>query len=161
MVQLYAKDAGIRTPGLSFFTIYAVVVIAGRSITGRLADRYGRVAVTIPGLAVSALAMVVVPSIPSEIGLMLAATLYGFGFAAVQPTLMALTIDRVPPHERGSAMATLFVGYDVGIAIGAFVFATVLEATSFTTMFQLVALTPLVALALLVAGRRQEGRQQA
>jgi MFS family permease len=48
-----------------------------------------------------------------------AAALYGVGFGAGQPALLAMTADRVPPEERGRAMGTLYTAWELGILGGA------------------------------------------
>ena len=45
-----------------------------------------------------------------------AAALYGVGFGAAQPALLAMTADRAPPGERGRAMGTLYTAWELGIS---------------------------------------------
>jgi MFS family permease len=54
----------------------------------------------------------------SVAGLLGAALLYGVGYGAAQPALMAMTADRVPPEERGRAMGTFYTAWELGISGG-------------------------------------------
>jgi hypothetical protein len=50
-VPLYGRSQGVANPGF-FFTIYALVMLMSRPISGTLSDRMGRTAVAVPGMAV-------------------------------------------------------------------------------------------------------------
>jgi MFS family permease len=62
------------------------------------------------------------------------AAIYGIGFGAVQPALMALTADRVPPEERGKAMGTFYAAWELGISSGAAAAGLLLTVTDFSVM---------------------------
>ena len=53
----------------------------------------------------------------------------------MQPSIMALVVDRSPLHERGAALATLMGAFDVGVGLSSIVLGAVLEYTDFTVMF--------------------------
>lgn len=67
--------------------------------------------------------------------LALAGALYGIGFGAAQPSLMAWTVDLVPPADRGRAMGTFFTAFELGIGVGAIGFGFVLGHAGFSSMF--------------------------
>jgi predicted MFS family arabinose efflux permease len=87
-----------------------------------------------------------------------AAALYGVGFGAGPPALLAMTADRVPPEERGRAMGTLYTAWELGILGGALLLG--LRATPLgyeTTWWMSAAIAGVGAGAALHPGRRPRG----
>lgn len=115
-LPVYAHANGIN-PGL-FFLVFALVVAAVRGQAGRISDRRGRAPVTAVGLLLSAVALVTLAEMPSLTGMVVAGALYGIGFGAAQPALMAWCVDGVAPVDRGRALGTYFTALELGIAIG-------------------------------------------
>jgi MFS family permease len=133
-LPLYAQKQSIPNIGL-FFTVYAISVIMVRPVAGRLSDRYGRGAVIMPGV-ISVVVGLLTISLPYQLPMLLAAAvIYGLGFGAAYPTLMALAVDLVSTDERGAAVGTFMSGFDLGIALGSVVSGLILQLTDFTTTF--------------------------
>ncbi len=117
-LPLFAERRQLGNPGL-FFTVFAVASLLVRSGAGRLSDHLGRRAVIAPALGVAGASLVLLGLADSQGLFLLAAALYGVGFGAGQPALLAMTIDRAPPAERGRAMGTLYTAWELGISGGA------------------------------------------
>ena len=133
-LPLFVKAADLGNPGL-YFSVYSIVVVVSRPFAGRLSDRFGRAAVIVPGMVCLTVAMTTLAFSSSLFGLLVAAALQGLGFGGVQPSIMALVVDRAPLHERGAALATLMGAFDVGVGLSSIVLGAVLEYTDFTVMF--------------------------
>jgi MFS family permease len=118
LLPLFVAQRQLGNPGL-FFTVFALVSLAVRSHAGQLSDRLGRRAVIAPALAISSASLVLLGLAESRAMFLGAAALYGIGFGAGQPALLAMTADRVPPGERGRAMGTLYTAWELGISGGA------------------------------------------
>jgi len=138
-----------------FFTVYAATLIFVRAWSGKLSDRFGRGVVLIPGLLLLTLAMEGLAITPSWLLLVGVGMLYGFGFGSVHPTLLALTVDRAGAEERGAAMATFGLAFDLGIGLGSVVFGYVLQATDFTLTYAVVGSVTLIGLAVFVMNGRR------
>ena len=138
-----------------FFTLYAVILILSRTITGRFSDRYGRGAVILPGLTMVAGAMALLAVARSLALLLAGASLYGLGFGAVHPALLAFTVDRVPPRARGAAMATFGLAFDLGIGLGATVLGYLLPWTGLAGLYAIAAGMALMGMALFAVGVRR------
>jgi MFS family permease len=117
LLPLFAERRQLGNPGL-FYTVYALVSLAVRSPAGQLSDRVGRRAVVAPALGISAASLAVLALATSQRAFLSAAALYGVGFGAAQPALLAMTGDRAPPEERGRAMGTLYTAWELGISGG-------------------------------------------
>ena len=116
---ILAIERGLPNAGLPFIT-YTVGLMLSQWSAGRMSDRFGRAKVILPGLAVTGLALWLLAF--SQGWLILAASLaIGIGVGATQPSLFAVAADRGKLEERGSAMATIGMALEVGIASGAIV----------------------------------------
>jgi len=133
-LPLFVQQHKLGNVGL-FFVVYSVVVVVLRPVSGRLSDRFGRSAIIIPGMFFLVLSMVVLAYSVSMSGLLFAAVLQGIGFGSVHPSIMALVVDRSTVHDRGPALATLMMAFDIGVGVSAIGLGQVLERTDFTTMY--------------------------
>jgi MFS family permease len=133
-LPLFALNRGIENPGL-FFTIYAIVVLLTRSFAGWISDRYGRATTIVPGMILASLALGILSHSSSLFMFLGVAFLFGLAFAAVQPALMALAIDRANPSARGAAMGTFTAAMDLGIGAGSFLWGFVAESFGFSNMY--------------------------
>lgn len=133
-LPLLVQAHNLGNPGL-FFTIYSLVVVLSRPIAGRLADRFSRAAVIIPGMGFLVIGMVTLAYTTSMWGLLWTAVLQGLGFGTVHPAIMALVVDRSTIRDRGPALATLMGAFDVGVGLSAIGLGMVLERTDFTTTY--------------------------
>ncbi len=120
-LPILVEERGLGNPGL-YFGMMALVSIFFMAASGPTADRLGRAAVIIPGMVAVGLGMFMLTAATNQLMLLAAAFLTGGGFGLIQPGIQSLTVDRTPPRERGSAMATLQGAWDVGGFGGAFVF---------------------------------------
>jgi MFS family permease len=143
-VPLYGRSQGVSNPGF-FFTIYALVMLLSRPVSGRLSDRVGRIPVAGPGMVLISAGLGLLAFSGRWWSLCLSAAVLGIGVGAAMPALMALVIDLVGPTERGGAMSTYGIGMDVGIGIGSVVQGMVAEAYGFGAAFGLTAVLTLVA----------------
>lgn len=151
LLPLFADEVGLGNPGL-FFTVFSVVVLVLRGPLGRMSDRRGRVAVVAPGLSVTFVALLVLSQAQSTTTMLVVAVLYAVGVGAAQPALMAMTVDRAGPQERGAAMGTYTTAMDLGIGVGSVVWGVVAQSLGFATMYVAASLMGLVGVALLLVG---------
>jgi MFS family permease len=159
--------ASIGWAATSFIPLYAVTnfpvyfltssttTLIMRLFVGRVADRFGRAAVIIPGIFIVVAALVVLSIRPSTPLLVAGALLFGIGWSALYPGLLSLTIDRVAPWERGSALGTLTAAFDLSTGIGQPALGFVLQQTSFPVLFLTGAMGPLAAGAGFLAWRKR------
>ncbi|MET0513746.1 MAG: MFS transporter [Nitrospiraceae bacterium] len=133
-LPLFVQYHNLGNAGL-FFTVYSIVVVVLRPLSGRLSDRFGRSAVIIPGMFFLAVSMAVLAYTTSMAGLLWTAVLQGIGFGAVHPAIMAWIVDRSTIHDRGPALATLMMAFDIGVGLSAIGLGQVLQRTDFSTMY--------------------------
>jgi len=133
-LPVYAVKKNISNPGW-FFTVYAITLLLARSYTGILSDRRGRGFVIVPGLVLAVAALSLLAFANSLVVFLAAAFLYGLAFAAIQPAIIALVIDRAPKNRRGAAMATFSMSMDVGIGGGSFLWGFIAQVYNYETIY--------------------------
>ncbi|MBX6377771.1 MAG: MFS transporter [Clostridia bacterium] len=116
-IPILAEERGIEGAGF-YFTVYACAIIAARSFTGRVGDRFGRTWMIVPGALVAAAGTALLSGVASLPRLLLTAVVYGLGSGSIHPGVLAQMVDLVPPHRRGTATAAFYASFQTGIAIG-------------------------------------------
>ncbi len=155
-LSVLAKDRQINNFQV-FFTVYAVIVLSARFITGRLSDKIGRAAVLLPAMLLQAGAIFLL-SVTHDLGsLLVVAVGMGLGWGTAYPTLTALTADQVEPARRGAAMGIFSAGMALGSSIGAASVGWLAEAFGFTGAFIFTASMVLVGFVVAVIGLRAYG----
>jgi len=151
----YAGSRGVENIGV-FFTVYALVLLVGRPIIGKLADRYGARKFLVPGILLIASALLLLALATSLPMFLLVGIVYGLGFGTVQPILNALVISLAPPERRGAANATFAVAMDMGIGLGAVSLGFLAQQMGYVYMYGSSAIFALLALIMYFAILRQK-----
>jgi MFS family permease len=148
-LPLLTDDRDLGNAGL-FFVVFGAVIVPLRPLVGALADRYGRTGVVLPGLVLGGLAMILL-ALASTQGMMLAsAVAFGFGFAGVHTGLLAMTVDRAGSEERGVAVSTFALAWDLGAGAGAMGLGLVAGSVSLGAVFVIAGALPLASTVLLL-----------
>lgn len=156
-LALYALQRGIANIG-PFFTVYAGTLALTRPLAGALIDRRGYDAAVVPGLLAVAATMFVLSRAVTLPTFLAAAVCAGIGFGAVGPAMQALAVRGLPPYRRGAANSTYYIGFDLGIGLGAILWGSVSQAVGYAAMY-LTATIPagLALLVYVIIGRHQDG----
>ena len=157
-LPLLAEDRHLGNPGL-FFTVLSVATISAMLLSGPVADRIGRAAVIVPGLLSTASSMFLLTVASNQLVFLGAALFAGAGFGLLQPGIQSYTVDRVPPRERSSALATLQSSWDIGGSGGALVLGPVAAVLGVASTFGIVGVGSLFGAAGFLAGRRRGSRR--
>jgi MFS family permease len=128
-------------------------MLAIRAKAGKISDRRGRAAVVIPGLLITGIAFGVLGLTSGPIWVLVGAAICGLGFGSVQPALMALTADRVRLEDRGKAMGTFYMAWELGIMSGSTGAGLLLRVMDFPLLLLAISIIP-VAGALLALKTR-------
>ncbi|MEA2447289.1 MAG: hypothetical protein QOK47_926 [Actinomycetota bacterium] len=127
---LYAREIGMSNSG-GLYATFSVTILAIRILARKLADRRGRLTIVMPGLAGAAVGLLLLAVLQVPVAAYAGVAIYGIGFALLFPALMAFTADRVPESQRGSALATFTLFFDLGSGIGSYVVGTVAQSYGF------------------------------
>ncbi len=153
-ISLFAHQLGIENIG-SFFTIYAIALLLVRPLIGTVIDKYGMMVAVMPSLASLMLALLLLATAQNLPMLLLSGFLYGAGFGGAQTALQTLSVMYVPPERYGVANATFFIGFDIGIGIGALLAGFLSDVIGYRLMYLwLIAFILFAALLAVQAQRR-------
>jgi MFS family permease len=141
---LYAMIHGMTNPGLFFGTL-AMIHVLGRSLGGKIFDRYRREKVIFPCLIAYIGSMLILTVSTSLSMFILVAVIWGIGNAFLYPTLIAYALDRAG-SARGPAMGTFTAIADLGSGMGSVIMGIILQFTNYTTMFLSLVFTSLMNL---------------
>jgi MFS family permease len=137
-LPLYAVKCGIKNPGY-FFSASAIMLIAGRSLGGRILDTYSKEKIIVTFIFTSMVAMVILSFSKTLSMLILVGLLFGIGSAFLYPASMAYAFEYAG-SSGGTAVGTIRALMDLGIALGPVMMGIILPLTSYRTMFLCVAL---------------------
>lgn len=139
---LHAINHGVTNPGL-FFAAYAMVLILGRALGGRILDTYQRDRVILPCLTAYIISMTLLAYSTSLQMFILVAVIQATGHAFLMPALVAYTID-LAGASRGASIGLLSAAGDLGMVLGPTIMGIILRFSSFPAMFLCLALIGLM-----------------
>lgn len=154
---LFSEHRGIGSISI-YFTIYAVCMFIIRPSSGKLMDRYGLKTVVLPGLLITAVAMVILGFSYSIIPVMISAALRAFGQGAGQPSLQAASIKKVGRDRIGVANSTYYLGGDIGQGLGPVIGGTIIASFGYTQLFLFCALLLILGMVIFLMTERREGK---
>jgi MFS family permease len=154
-MPLYARSIGMGSSG-GLYVTFALTILVVRLVSGRLADRFGRAAVAVPGLISGAVGMFLLAAVAEPPAAFAGVALFGAGHALIFPALMALTVDRVPDEERGEALGSFTACFDVGASTGGYIVGFVADAAGYTAAWTAPGVLCLLGLVALVSMVRRD-----
>jgi predicted MFS family arabinose efflux permease len=98
--------------------------------------------------------MLLLATASTQAVMLVAAGLFGLGFAGAHTALLALTVDRAGSEQRGLAMSTFGLAWDMGSGLGALAFGLMAGFASYGAVFAVAGALPLAASMLFVVGSR-------
>jgi MFS family permease len=111
------------------FLTYSVVCLVVRIFGARLPERLGLARSVSTALVLQGVGLFTLAAIATPAGVYAGAAVIGLGTAFMYPALMAMTVNRVPEHERARIISTFTMFFEVGVAGGALLFGFVAEFT--------------------------------
>ncbi|MFN8355348.1 MAG: MFS transporter [Spirosomataceae bacterium] len=142
-----SEHIGIHNKGL-FFSAFTLSSLAVRFLAGKASDRWGRVIVVKWSLVFYTIAIVVIAFAHTPFMLMVGAAIFGVGLGMNSPAIFAWAIDISNEHNRGKALATVYIALEAGIGCGS-IFSVWLydnNPTAFTKTFLISALFSVLGL---------------
>jgi len=131
--SLYALSHGVSNPGL-FFSAFAVMIILGRALGGRILDLHSRDRVILPCLTTVIIAMIILVFSKTLPMFIVAGLVWGAGHAFVFPALAAYTLERTG-SSPGPAMATFSALDELGTGLGSVAAGIILRLSGYPMMF--------------------------
>ena len=147
------RELGVN-PGF-YFSILSGMTMITTLVSGRIADKFGRSAVIVPGLVLVSAAMFMLSGAFDSSLFFGAAFLHGIGYGLIYPGINSLVVDRVKPNERGSAIGTLQQAWDIGASGGNFIVGPIIGALGVGSGFVVVGLGAATGMVGFLTGNRK------
>jgi len=147
-ITLYAVQLHIANAGL-FFTLYAAGTVLSYSVSGRVFDRRGPVLAVGVGLGLLCASYALLALWQAMAGFLSAAFVMGVAMGSITPSLQAMAVNLVPATRRGAASSSLFLAFDLGVGIGAYLLGALARVTGDYAVVYLVSAGVLLLPALL------------
>ena len=146
VIAKYALEQGVvvALSGLAA-TMFAVVSIIVRPVSGLLSDRMGRKRILVVALAVASLAQLGYAFVPTFELLLVLRAVHGLFYALFGTAISAMAIDSLPESRRSEGMGWFGTAYVFGAVAGPLLGVFLSDAFGFRVMF-------LVACALAAVG---------
>jgi MFS family permease len=144
-ISLYALKTNIGNVGI-YFIVFAVGITLARLYMGKIFDRYGPKLLSISGISLLAAGFLILGTLLTIEGFMMAAFVLGLGSGIVFPVFQAMVNNLVPAERRGAANSTLFSGLDLGIGLGMLITGFMAHAFGLPHTFLFYALLNIAAL---------------
>ena len=155
---LYARSIGMGSSG-GLYVTFALTILFVRLVSGKLADRFGRTAVALPGCISGAVGMLLIAAIPEPLVAYAGVAFFGAGHALIFPALMAHTVDQVPDYERGEALGSFTACFDVGASTGGYLVGYVADQAGFRAAWATPGIICLVGVVILLTVVRPTERR--
>jgi MFS family permease len=154
----YTAALGFTNKGV-FMTVYILASLLVRLVSGRLADRFGRMLSVFIGTALLTLSLLLLSLNTGKAAFLAAAVLFGLGQGFNAPALFAWTTDLSKPEKKGRSLATLYIALELGITLGGLAggFYYGNDNTRLPSLFALSACCTLAAFIFLLRVRRKYG----
>ncbi|MEZ5264759.1 MAG: MFS transporter [Acidimicrobiia bacterium] len=159
-LSLYAREIGLSNSDVLFIAL-SLSVLATRFASGGLADRFGRLAVAFPCLVLVAAGLAGLAAFDSPVAAVISLVVFGVGYSGGFPAMLTLVVDRAPERERGVAMASFNVYFDIGAPLGGYGVGQLIDWGGFPLGFGVSAAAATAGLLFLPALRRPAPRTEA
>ncbi|MGI8794775.1 MAG: MFS transporter [Acidimicrobiales bacterium] len=153
---LYARSIGMSSSGYLYAT-FALTILAVRLASGRMADRFGRVQIALPGLVLGVAGMGLLAAVPRPAAAFIGIAMFAACHALIFPALMALTVDRVTDAERGEVLGSFTACFDAGAAPGGLLVGYIADHGGFGYAWATPALFCVAGIVVLLLVARTEG----
>ena len=134
-IALYCIDLGYPKLSMFLFIALALLIIIPRPIVGKIFDQKGANYLVYPGTFFLILGLIGLAFSSSITLLLISAATIGFGYGAIFPAYQTLSISAAKPQRAGTASATFFLLYDIGIGGGSFVLGIIASKIGYSNMY--------------------------
>lgn len=146
-IALYGPTIGIDDVA-PLLLVYGVLVLLIRVLGARLPDRVGWPRASSVALAVLGAGAVVLGAWTSTLGVWIAVVALAVGMSLLFPALFSAAVSAVPEHERGQAVGTFSLAFDVANGLGPAVLGLVAAVGDYRIAFVVAGIAALGGLGL-------------
>ncbi len=138
-VGLYSEMALFKSSAGIFFTIISVGIVLARILSAKAINNGKVIPMIYTGSAALIMSFLLFTVCTSAIMLYSVAFLLGIGFGYINPAFQSMYINLAEHNQRGTANATYFTFWDMGIGLGTAIGGSIIEKFSFQWLYGLCA----------------------
>jgi len=157
-LSVYANAIGLSGASSYFFLVFALAMLLSRPYLGKAYDAKGPKFVILPCLLLFSAGLLFISITSTAWMLLLSAAIIGLGYGTLLPSFQTMAIQSAPITRSGHSTATFFMLYDIGIAVGSFLWGLVAAGAGYQTLYTTSAIVVLVVMVLFSV---QQARQPA
>ena len=159
-IALTAEERNIANIGL-FFSVYAIVMMLLKPLSGKLQDKKGLSAALVPAFVCCIVAQCLIAESYSLAPMLIAALFLAFGQGAGQPSLQAKCVSVASAGKTGIAISTYYIGQDLGNGLGSIFGANIAEKFGYTGAYYFCMILLVLGLALYLIGQKTFAKENA
>ena len=133
-LKMFGESRGIANITL-FFSVNSIAMVLSRPLAGKLLDRKGIKFILYPAYIITAVGIVILGSSYSLFPVLIAAALKAIGQGSGLPSIQTDAVRNLGKEKSGVAISTLFIGQDLGNAIGPVYASYVIGPFGYGVMF--------------------------
>lgn len=141
----YAETLNLVSISSFFFVVYAGIVTLTRPMSGRIFDRFGENYVMYPSYICLTIGLIILGMTNSAWMLLLSGAFIGLGYGTFMSNGQAVTLKLVTSHRIGIALSTYFIGLDLGLGVGPYIFGSLHGQLPFRDLYYIAAVIPVVS----------------
>ena len=138
-LPLLAERREIGSAGV-VFTVYGISIILTRLTTGKLLDQGPRHRLMLPAILILSTSLMGFAFGPSQMWIFISAGLMALSSGILHPALIAMHVDRLTETAAGRATGVFYIGFDLGIGMGAWILTPALHYVGLSGLYVLAAL---------------------
>jgi len=159
-IALYCNELGYPKISMFFFIVLALLIIIPRPFVGKFFDKKGANALVYPGTIILVIGLLLLAFSNQIWSLLLAGGIIGLGYGALFPVYQTLSISAAPQERAGTASASFFLMYDIGIGLGAFVLGIISARIGFSNMYIIASFIAILSLVTYILVNKKSNRRK-
>lgn len=160
-IALYGPEVGIDDVA-PLLLLYGILVLVIRVVGAKLPDQLGWIRASSAALVVLSVGGLLLGLFHQAAGVWVAVVALAIGMSLLFPALFSATVSGVPESERGQAVGTFSLSFDLASGLGPAVLGVVVAVSSYQVAFVVAGVAAAAGLALLgPVARRQANRSAA
>lgn len=152
-ILLATKGFSIAQIGI-VTAVYPAVWGLGQLFTGKMADKYCKKTLLYTGMALQALALLLMVFASTMVHYITLAAVLGWGTAMVYPTFLATIAENTHPRDRAKSMGIFRLWRDLGYAIGAILTGVIADSFGLNASVLLIGILTLLSAAVIFTRMR-------
>lgn len=145
-LSLYAEQKDLLEVASYFYMVFAAAMLITRPFTGKIYDTKGAIYVVLPSFVLFCGGLVMLASADGTGLFLFSAIFIGIGYGTLTTSFQSLCVQSATHQRSGYATATYFTLFDLGLAIGSYVFGLIAVGLSYEMVYYIAAALLVVVL---------------